>query len=59
MHQIARMIANGDSSDDLLREYPSLSGESISAGSDYVASLAEEQVTRSTPWRSQHEHSCR
>ncbi len=45
VHQIVRMMANGDSIDDLLREYPSLTRESISAGLDYVASLAEEMVT--------------
>lgn len=45
VHQIVRMMANGDSIDDLLREYPSLTREGISAGLDYAASLAEEQVT--------------
>jgi uncharacterized protein (DUF433 family) len=45
VHQIVRMMANGDSIDDLLREYPSLTRESISAGLDYAASLAEELVT--------------
>jgi len=39
------MLANGDTIDDLVREYPSLSRESISAGLDYAASLTEEQVT--------------
>ena len=39
------MLANGDSVNDLVREYPSLTCESISAGLDYAASLAEEQVT--------------
>lgn len=45
VYQIVRMMANGDSINDLLREYPSLTGESIAAGLDYAASLAEEQVT--------------
>jgi len=39
------MLANGDSIEDLLREYPTLTRESVLAGLDYVASLAEEQVT--------------
>lgn len=45
VHQIVHMLANGDTIDDLLREYPSLTRESISGGLDYAASLAEEQVT--------------
>jgi uncharacterized protein (DUF433 family) len=45
VHQVVRMMANGDSIDDLLREYPSLTGASVFAGLDYAASLAEEQVT--------------
>ncbi len=45
VYQIVRMMANGNSIDDLLREYPSLTRESILAGLDYAASLAEEQVT--------------
>ena len=45
VHQIVRMLANGDSVDDLLAEYPSLSREDIMACLDYAAELAEEQVT--------------
>ena len=45
VYQIVRMMANGDSVDELLREYPSLTRESVLAGLDYAASLAEEQVT--------------
>ena len=45
VYQIIRMLGNGDTMDDLLREYPSLTRASISAGLDYVASLAEEQIT--------------
>lgn len=45
VHQIVRMMANGDSIDDLLREYPSLTRERISGGLDYAATLAEELVT--------------
>ncbi|HEY1205712.1 MAG: DUF433 domain-containing protein [Bryobacteraceae bacterium] len=43
--QIVRMLANGDSVEDLLAEYPSLSREDIMACLDYAAELAEEQVT--------------
>lgn len=45
VHQIVRMLANGDSVEDLLVEYPSLSREDIMACLDYAAELAEEQVT--------------
>jgi uncharacterized protein (DUF433 family) len=45
VHQIVRMLANGDSVDDLLIEYPALSREDIMACLDYAADLAEEQVT--------------
>jgi uncharacterized protein (DUF433 family) len=45
VHQIVRMLANGDSVDDLLTEYPSLSREDIMASLAYAADLAEEQVT--------------
>jgi uncharacterized protein (DUF433 family) len=45
VHEVVRMLANGDSLDDLLREYPSLTREGILAGLDYAASLAEELVT--------------
>ena len=45
VHQVVRMMANGDSVDDLLQEYPFLSREDIMACLEYAASLAEEQVT--------------
>lgn len=45
VHQILRMLANGDTVDDLLAEYPSLSREDIAACLDYGGALAEEQVT--------------
>lgn len=45
VHQIMRMLANGDTIPDLLEEYPSLQLDDILACFDYVASLAEEQVT--------------
>jgi uncharacterized protein (DUF433 family) len=44
-HQVVRMFANGDSLDDLLRAYPSITREDVFAGLDDAASLAEEQVT--------------
>lgn len=43
--QIVRMFANGDSVEQLLAEYPSLSREDIYAALEYAATLAEEQVT--------------
>ena len=45
VHQIVRMLANGDTVEDLRCEYPFLSREDIMASLDYAASLAEEQVT--------------
>ena len=40
------MLANGDSIDDLLSEYPSLSRADILACLEYAAELAEEQSHR-------------
>ena len=45
VHQIMRMMANGDTIEELLEEYPSLSREDILACFDYAASLAEEELT--------------
>ena len=45
VHQIVHMLANGDTVDDLLVEYPSLAREDIMACLEYAADLAEEQVT--------------
>ena len=45
VHQIVRMLANGDTIEELLKEYPSLQREDILACLDYTASLAEEEVT--------------
>ena len=45
VHQIVRMLANGDKTDELLDDYPYLKIDDIYACLDYAASLAEEQVT--------------
>ena len=45
VHQVVRMLANGDSMDELLRDYPSLEREDILACLDHAATLAEEQIT--------------
>lgn len=45
VHQIVRMLANGDTVEDPLGEYPSLPRADIMACLDYAAELAEEQVT--------------
>jgi uncharacterized protein (DUF433 family) len=37
VHQVVRMLANGDSMDDLLREYPFLAREDILACLEYAA----------------------
>ena len=40
VHQIVRMLANGDTVDELLAEFPSLIREDIMACLDYAAELA-------------------
>jgi uncharacterized protein (DUF433 family) len=45
VHQILGMLAGGDTFEDLLDAYPSLSRQSILACLEYAASLAEEEVT--------------
>jgi len=45
IYQIVRMLANGDTIDVLLKEYPSLEREDILACLDYSASLVEEYVS--------------
>ena len=45
VHQILRMLANGDTIDEVLHEYPSLTRENILACFDYAASLAEKEIT--------------
>ena len=41
VYQIVGMLANGDTSEELLREYPSLTREDIQACLQYSATLAE------------------
>lgn len=45
VHQIIDMLANGDTTDALLEEYPSLQRADILACLDYAAALAEEHIT--------------
>jgi uncharacterized protein (DUF433 family) len=45
VHQIISMLANGDTIEGLLEEYPSIEREDIIACLDYAASLAQEQIT--------------
>ena len=45
IHQVVRMLANGDTIKELLKEYPSLERDDILACLDYAAALAEEQMT--------------
>lgn len=44
VHQIVGMLAGGDSIEELLREYPSLSREDVLACLAYAAELAQEEV---------------
>ena len=45
VQQIIRMLANGDTIEELLKKYPSISRDDILACLDYAASLAEEEIT--------------
>ncbi len=45
VHQILRMLANGDQIQELLEDYSSIEIKDIYACLDYAASLAEEQIT--------------
>jgi uncharacterized protein (DUF433 family) len=45
VHQIVHMLANGDTIEDLLKEYPTITKGDILECLDYAASLAEEYVT--------------
>ena len=45
VHQVVRMLANGETVEELLADYPNLSREAILACLDYAAELAEKQVT--------------
>ena len=42
VHQTIRMLANGDTIEELIEEYPSISREDILACLDYAASLANQ-----------------
>ena len=44
VHQILHMMANGDTIEELLKEYPSLTREDILACIEYAAELTEEQI---------------
>lgn len=44
VHQILHMLANGDTIDDLLKEYPSLKRTDILACIEYAADLTEDLV---------------
>jgi len=45
VHLIIKMLANGDTIDELLQAYPSITAEDIFACLEYAAELAEENVT--------------
>jgi uncharacterized protein (DUF433 family) len=45
-NQILGMLANGDSIEELLEEYPSLEREDILSCLEYAALLAEEEMMR-------------
>ena len=45
VHQVIGMLANGDTVEEILKEFPSLERDDILACLEYAASLAEEQIT--------------
>lgn len=45
VHQLIRMLAHGDTLEDLLAAYPSLTREDVLACLEYAAALAEESTT--------------
>lgn len=45
VHQIVGMLANGDTFESLLKAYPSITREDISACLEYASSLTDEQIT--------------
>ena len=45
VHQIVKMLANGDTIEELLEEYPSITRDDIYSGLAYVGALAEEKIT--------------
>ncbi len=45
VHQIVNMLANGDTINDLINDFPSIDEKDILACLEYSAYLAEEQVT--------------
>ena len=45
VHQIIKMLANGDTIEELLKAYPSIISDDIFACLDYAAELAEENIT--------------
>ncbi len=44
VHQIVNMLANGDTTETLLKEFPHLDVADIRAALEYAAMLAEEEV---------------
>lgn len=44
VHQVVRMLANGDTVDDLLEDYPPVGRDDVLACLAYAAELAEEQI---------------
>lgn len=49
VHQIVHMLANGDTIEGLIADFPNVSREDILAALDYAATLAEEQVAPLPP----------
>ncbi len=45
VHQIVQMLSHGDSFEELLEAYPTITRADILACLEYAGSLAEEQVT--------------
>lgn len=55
VHQIVRMLANGDTVEDLLAEYPAITREDILACLGYAGRWPRRKSPRLTCWRAQPE----
>lgn len=56
VHQTVLMLANGDTIDDLLKDYPTTTREDISACQEYTTALTEEQLAPIEAFASSHEN---
>ncbi len=49
VHQVLHMMGGGDTIEELLQDYPTISRDDILACIDYAAALTEEEITPLAP----------